>query len=199
MGLMITGNRFVGVMGVAISTLVSIPLLLVPISLSAQQEARAPAAGAQAPVAPGDAERGKLLFTGQVALQNGGPPCLSCHGAYGAAVLGGGNLGPDLTGAFPKYMSGLADALAHIPFPTMRPLFTRHELTEEEVGDLTAFMTGIASYSPERPEARVLVSSLLGLAGLLVLMALVWQNRLLGVRRPLLRRALREKESRNKR
>ena len=73
--------------------------------------------------AAGDAERGENLFTGSDRFEAGGPSCLSCHAVAGVGALGGGRLGPDLTGSFAKYggAQGLDASLKTIPFPTMLP------------------------------------------------------------------------------
>ena len=46
------------------------------------------------PFTPRDIELGREIFAGTVALKNGGPSCLSCHGAHGIAGFGGGTLAP---------------------------------------------------------------------------------------------------------
>jgi mono/diheme cytochrome c family protein len=50
--------------------------------------------------AAGDPERGESLFRGDIHFANEGPPCMGCHniGSYGN--MGGGMLGPDLTGSW---------------------------------------------------------------------------------------------------
>ncbi|HAM51891.1 MAG TPA: hypothetical protein DCP92_14835, partial [Nitrospiraceae bacterium] len=48
-------------------------------------------------ISMGDAGLGKKLFVGLTVFKNGGGPCIACHSVTGIGLLGGGNLGPDLT------------------------------------------------------------------------------------------------------
>ena len=157
--------------------------------------ATAGAKAAAAPVAalpPGDPEAGRALFVGGVALQNGGPACMSCHSISGIGALGGGTLGPDLTDAFHKYGgdAGLASFLASVPTPTMNAVWNKHPLTPQEIANLSAFIQ--AGAVSERPLGSVGKLALLAVAGLVILLvigALYWRRRLLGVRIPLVARA----------
>ena len=138
------------------------------------------------PGAAGDADRGRNLFQGSKQFRDEGPPCLSCHSIAGIGALGGGQLGPDLTGAWEKYGrdQGIAAALATLPFPTMRPLFTDRPLTPEEQADIAAFLKRASG--ADRPGDAVWQLVLLGLggAGLAVVLAFVlWPRRRLVVRR----------------
>ena len=90
----------------------------------------------------GDSQRGQALFAGQRSLMNGGTACIACHSVAGSAPLGGGNLGPDLTHAYTRFGDpGFASALVGLPFPTMRGIFSRHPLTNDEQADLYAYLT----------------------------------------------------------
>ena len=147
---------------------------------------------APAPAGRGDAAAGKNLFTGADRLENDGPPCMSCHAIAGIGALGGGALGPDLTGAYAKYGGdeGIASVLASLPFPTMQPIFSGAPLTAQEQADLGAFLAQ-ASRS-ERPAGSVgkLIGLGFGGAALLSGLALlVWRRRLVAVRRPLVDRS----------
>jgi mono/diheme cytochrome c family protein len=102
--------------------------------------------GGAAPVAPaapqpGDPQRGLALFSGQAGLQNGGQNCMACHSAAGLPSLGGGSLGPELTGVVTRYGSeaGMAGVLAGLPFPTMQGIFASAPLTAQEQADLLAY------------------------------------------------------------
>lgn len=89
---------------------------------------------------PGSADQGEKLFTGTAPLSNGGTSCFACHSVAGIDVLGGGNLGPDLTQVYSRYgASGLQAALVTLPFPTMQGIFAGKPLTEREQADLYAF------------------------------------------------------------
>lgn len=143
----------------------------------------------------GDADRGEDLFTGAIRFDAGGPSCLSCHSVAGVGALGGGQLGPDLTGAHAKYggAQGLAAALETVPFPTMAPIFTRRALTAEERQDLVAFLE-TAPDQQRLPAAsgKLLGYSALAAVGLAFLALLIWRHRLTGVRKPLVNRARRK-------
>ena len=151
---------------------------------SASQAAPAPAV-AQPPLV-GDPVIGEQYFTGTRSFANGGPPCMACHSFAGLGALGGGALGPDLTGAYGKFgESGLASILASIPYPTMNPIFSSRPLTAEEQAHLVAFLK---TALPERSsEAVGQLVTLAGLAAalLLGLAELLWARRLPAVRRPM--------------
>ena len=143
----------------------------------------------------GDADRGKRLFKGVDRFDAGGPSCLSCHSVAGVGSLGGGQLGPDLTGAFEKYggEQGLRAALESVPFPTMAPIFSRKQLTAEERADIVAFLA--VAPQAERPAqlAGKLLGFSAGVVAVIILAALgIWRRRLTGVRRPLVNRSKRE-------
>lgn len=133
-----------------------------------------------------NAEEGKNLFTGSIQLANGGPPCLSCHAIAGIGTLGGGALGPDLTGAYTKYGGdrGVASVLTALPFPTMKPIFAGHGLTQREQANLLAFLR--AASNGQRPGNAVWRLVLLGVAVAvfgLALALVIWPRRRLVVRR----------------
>lgn len=144
---------------------------------------------------PGDAERGENLFQGHARFEAGGPSCLSCHSVAGVGALGGGRLGPDLTGSYAKYggAQGLDAALKTIPFPTMLPIFSRKALTADERADLVAFF----ATAPDRQRPASTAGKLVGFStvavAVLVLLAMgIWRHRLHGVRKPLVNRSRRK-------
>ena len=88
----------------------------------------------------GDPAMGKLLFTGEKALSNGGPACISCHSVSSLGMLAGGGLGPDLTQVYQRFgEAGLAASLKTLPFPTMIGPFLNHPLTVDEQADFLAY------------------------------------------------------------
>lgn len=88
----------------------------------------------------GDPQTGEQLFTGALALQNGGTHCMACHTVNGVGPLGGGALGPDLTHVYSRYgRQGLAAALSSLPFPTMQGVFANKALSPNDQADLLAF------------------------------------------------------------
>ena len=144
--------------------------------------------------AQGDAARGKNLFTGATKLENGGPPCLSCHSIAGIGALGGGALGPDLTRAYAKYggATGMRSVLATLPFPTMQPIFKGRGLTASEQTDLLAFLAqALRSKRPGSSMGLLLGLGFGGVAVLLVLAFIVWPRRALNVRRKLVKHSRR--------
>ena len=144
------------------------------------------------PLPAGDADRGKLLFEGSDRFAAGGPPCLSCHSVAGVGALGGGQLGPDLTGAFAKYggEKGLQAVLDAVAFPTMAPIFSRRQLTATERADLAAFLESAADDQRPARQAGKLVGISVGAAAVIALLALgIWRRRLYGVRRSLVNRS----------
>lgn len=159
-------------------------------TVSASQDAGAEPAPVA--LAPGDADKGKSLFTGAERFEDGGPPCMSCHSIAGIGALGGGALGPDLTGAYAKYggAQGLSSVLATLPFPTMVPVFDGQPLTAQEQADLVSFLAEAAE--ADRPGwaiGKLLLLSF-GSAAVLTALALVaWRSRLVAVRRSLVKRS----------
>jgi len=96
-------------------------------------------ATAEVSLPPGNADRGKLLFTGQISMENGGPPCMACHNVANVGEFGGGSLGPDLTQVYDRMGEvGLSGALSGLPFPTMRGVYEGKSLTLQEQADLLA-------------------------------------------------------------
>ncbi len=134
---------------------------------------------------------GKAIFTGVQRLQNGGPPCMGCHSVAGIGALGGGALGPDLTGAYTKYNgdAGLTAFLNSVPTVTMNAVWTRQPLTPQEQANLVAFLKQVPV--TERTFDAVGQLTLLAVVGLIVLLViaqLYWRKRLVGVRKPLVAR-----------
>ncbi|MGE5262623.1 MAG: c-type cytochrome [Acidobacteriota bacterium] len=146
----------------------------------------------QSAQAAGDPAAGKALFTGSQRLKNGGPPCMGCHSVGAIGSLGGGALGPDLTGAYNKYGgdAGLASFLNSVPTVTMNAVWTRQPLAPQEQADLVAFLKQ-ASVT-ERPIDAVGQLTLLAIGGtvlFLILAQLYWRKRLVAVRRPMVLRS----------
>ena len=140
---------------------------------------------AQVTAGVGDRASGHRVFTGELALANGGPSCIGCHTVSGIGSLGGGALGPDLTHVAQRYPgSGLAAVLRNVPFPTMVGPFANRPLTPHEEADLVAFLVqtdqGQASVPPFSAGAItlntwwVLGIGLAGTAALTLLLAVFW-------------------------
>lgn len=137
-----------------------------------------------APLGAGDPIRGKALFTGEQRFESGGPPCIACHSVAGIGALGGGALGPDLTGVGAKYGEmGLAAVLRDPPFATMRPIFTARPLAPYEQAHVRAFLQQAVTARPSRAIGQLTFLALAGAVLLLVPVGFVWRRRLTGVRR----------------
>lgn len=145
---------------------------------------------AAVPLPEGNAVAGRELFTGAVALQNGGPACMSCHNTAGAGALGGGTLGPDLSHVLQRYgVAGLPTTLQSLPFPTMQGVFGQRPLTEQEAADLYAYFVQIdqaASAGASRADYAFAIVGLVSFVLLLLSAQLLWRRRLKAVRKPLL-------------
>jgi mono/diheme cytochrome c family protein len=155
------------------------------------QQSGGAAAGSAAAAAPaqsfpaGDSIRGRELFIGGQRLTHGGPPCMSCHSISGIGALGGGTLGPDLTGAYQKYggTAGLENFISGLPTPTMNAVWSRNPLTPQEIADVTAFIKEAAVQ--ERPLSSIgplIGLSILGLIIAAIIIGTIWRRRLLSVR-----------------
>ena len=140
----------------------------------------------------GDPTAGKALFTGVQRLQNGGPPCMGCHSVGGIGALGGGALGPDLSGAYVKYNgdAGLTAFLNSVPTVTMNAVWTRQPLTPQEQANLAAFFKQVSV--TERPidaVGQLAVLAVIGMVVLLLIAQLYWRKRLVAVRQPMVQRS----------
>jgi mono/diheme cytochrome c family protein len=161
--------------------------------LAAPAESAHPHPGVAVPVSPaaqvppsGNPRTGEALYQGRIAFRNGGTPCVACHNVSGAGPLGGGTLGPDLTGAYTRFgEAGISSVLASLPFPTMKPIFDSRPLTPEEQGDLKAFFRDSAGHPPGTPGAIIGALAAGGWIVLLLLAQVTWRGRLRGVRRKL--------------
>jgi mono/diheme cytochrome c family protein len=98
-----------------------------------------------------DARRGEALYVGSARMENGGAPCLACHGVAGHGLARAASFGPDLTGAHASYgAEALAAALQDVPFPSMQPVYNTHALTPEERADVVAFLARADGGVPPR-------------------------------------------------
>ncbi|MEK7232895.1 MAG: c-type cytochrome [Elusimicrobiota bacterium] len=142
------------------------------------------------PLLPSDIADGKALFLGRRPLKNGGPPCVSCHSVGGMSGLGGGFLGPDLTGAFARVggEKALAAWLVSPGSPMMKPVYAARALDPRDILPLVAFLKDAAQRGrPADSIARLafLIVGLLGAAALFVVVDFIWSKRLRCVRRSL--------------
>ncbi len=136
---------------------------------------------------PGDAARGKDLFTGSDRLENGAPACASCHTAAGFQALNGPALGPDLTDVANRYggEEAVAAALVSPPSATMQPLFTDNPIADQERADLAAYFASISNVRPSGGPDILLLGGALGAVAMFALMLLAPRSRRMGFARQL--------------
>ena len=149
-------------------------------------------------IAPGDVDKGWELFMGRVKLQNGGAACISCHSIESVGLLGGGTLGPDLTGVNLKYRDPELIVILQNPnFPVMATQFGTRALSNEEIVQLFALFQNAKQMNP-MPATQAGATTLdpkffvIGAAAMLLVLALMnlgWRKRSRGVREELVRRA----------
>ncbi len=121
---------------------------------------------------------------------------MACHSAASIQFWGGGTLGPDLTGVYAQLGDGIVSVLVTVSFPTMKPIFDSHPLSEDEARDLAAFLKGISSQHSENYTIRIIASSFFVFVILMVTILFIWRNRLKSVRKAMVERAEREADNR---
>jgi hypothetical protein len=119
---------------------------------------------------------------------------MACHTAGNFGLMGGGNLGTDLTRLHARLgEAGVRGVLSNVAaFPVMRESYRGKLLTPEEITALTAFFAETAAGPPANPNqvdmARMLFPGLIGLAMLFGVMYLLWINRRQGLAERIRRR-----------
>lgn len=104
-----------------------------------------------------DPRHGEALYVGTARLVAGGAPCLGCHGIAGHGLARAASFGPDLSAAHAQFgAEALDSALSDIAFPSMEPVYRGHAVTEEERGDLIAFLAESDGAPPARLGGRYL-------------------------------------------
>lgn len=138
-----------------------------------------------ATAATADATRGEQLYTGTLAMTNGGSPCIACHAVSGLERAGAANFGPDLSDLYTNYEAeGVMAVLESLAFPSMEAIYASRPLTEQERFDLTAFFAKTSEQ--QAPAAKSLAGPiLLGIIIVFAIVALMGLRRLKGVRQPL--------------
>jgi hypothetical protein len=154
---------------------------------AAPAEMSAPADAAMAapevveePVEPGDVAIGKTLFTGERRFTNGGPPCISCHSAS-VGALDGGKLGPNLTKVYadPSKNPLLNTVwVNNESIPVMGAVFSRRNITDEEMGHLRAFFQQ-QSKGPVKGSTTpaFAIIGIGGFVGILIVFNIIWSGR----------------------
>ncbi len=142
------------------------------------------------PFTQADVDTGRLLFTGQLPLRNGGPACISCHAIHGLGGLGGGTIAPDLTTVFERYegRKALTVWMSAPATPTMQSVYKDTPLEGDEILPLIAYFQHTLQRMPEDTATSRLNFVLLGLGGTIIVLGLfdvIWRGRLRSVRRHL--------------
>jgi len=138
---------------------------------------------------PADIRQGQQLFLGLTRFASGAPACMSCHSAQGLGGLGGGRLGPDLTGASGKLGVGLVSAIENPAFPTMQGVFQKTPLTGEEAFQVGSFIKSLAAQPPARTDMGFPALGIVGLVGGMLLAGRLGRRRFRGLRKNLKPRA----------
>ena len=127
----------------------------------------------------GDVAAGKALFTGAQSFDNGAPACMSCHSAGDSlGALGGGSLGPNLTKIWednPYFID--VNWINDEGVPVMGPVFSRNNITEDEVQHLQAFFASVAQQSSASSTGKFVIISIIGAVVLLIIYSIIWSGR----------------------
>ncbi len=132
-----------------------------------------------------DSARGRQLYTGALAMTNGGSPCIACHALTGFGSAGAASYGPNLSALYTDYSKeGVMGVLESLAFPSMEAIFASRPLTEQERLDLSAFFAQAAEQ--KAPPATSLAGPiLLGVVIVFAIVALMGLRRFKGARQPL--------------
>jgi mono/diheme cytochrome c family protein len=88
---------------------------------------------------------GRLLFSGEQRLENGGASCISCHMVKDDNVFSYGTLAKDLTETYETMGSnGVSAILKSPPFPAMAVTYVNNPLTNAEILNLTAYLRSVS-------------------------------------------------------
>lgn len=91
-------------------------------------------------------QNGLYFFSGKQSLFNGGAACTSCHKVRDDRIFSSGTLAKDLSESYDVMGSaGVAAIIKSSPFPVMSSAYKNHDLTEEEVLDLTAYLKSVSN------------------------------------------------------
>ncbi|MBI5599562.1 MAG: hypothetical protein HY890_07465 [Deltaproteobacteria bacterium] len=127
----------------------------------------------------GNFEAGRRIYTGERRLINGGPPCISCHTAGEVGTFGGGTLGPDLTKVWEnKFFLIDPNWINSEGVPVMGAIFSKKNITPEEVEDLKAFFSVVAAEQQSNPgTGRFVSGGIIGTIIMLIIFSIVWSDR----------------------
>ncbi len=98
----------------------------------------------------GEVQFGRDLALGLQRLSGGGPACTECHHFRGVPLLGGGNVGPDLTTSWGRlHDAGWADAL--LASPLEKKVYQGKELSDAEKFALRAYFATLSKDGTRDP------------------------------------------------
>jgi mono/diheme cytochrome c family protein len=135
-----------------------------------------------------DVNNGMNIFLGVKQLKNGGAACLSCHSTSSIKTPGGGNLGPDLTKVAERLGGerALMAWMSSSPSRTMRPIYQKRPLEEDEVHAVVAFLVAEKEHEAQAGGfMKFLGLGIIGAVAGIVLFAVIWGKRFRAVRSPL--------------
>lgn len=139
------------------------------------QSSTAGTATASVKLPPGNSQRGRELFVGNVRFVNKGASCNSCHNVDIKGYISGGALGKDLTHAVTRLSaSGVAAIVSGLPFPQMKETYTSHPVTPQEIADITAFLTTADKQAPVQATSSVGSYLLFGGAAGIIILAILY-------------------------
>jgi mono/diheme cytochrome c family protein len=148
------------------------------------EQSSAPATATTGAIAlKGNSNRGRDLFDGKIRFTNRGAACNSCHNVDMKGFISGGALGKDLTHAITRLSApGVVGIVSGLPFPQMKATYGTRPVTDQEIADITAFLTTADKPVPPKTFTSNVGSYLLvwGAAGfviLLILFSLFWMKR----------------------
>ncbi|MBL8858433.1 MAG: c-type cytochrome [Planctomycetes bacterium] len=122
---------------------------------------------------PPSAELGRKLYLGTAAFENGGTACVACHHF---ADVGGGALGPDLTGIFARLgRQGLIAATEKPAFKVMAPIYRDRPVTRQEALHLARYFEESDTGPVQRASAPW--GAALGLVGIALAGVLLFTRR----------------------
>jgi mono/diheme cytochrome c family protein len=120
---------------------------MVPAVLGAALSSGALLAHDPAPV--GNGAIGRALYTGAVAFEKGGAPCVDCHAIGGQGPALNASFGPDLSRSQAVLDGDILDGvLTDMPYASMKPIYAGRPISEAERAHLAAFFQETAGKAP---------------------------------------------------
>ena len=139
-----------------------------------------------------DAEMGRQLFTGELALANGGPSCISCHTIRHNDVVFGGTMAMDLS---VSYNDNIVETM-ETTMPAMINSFGSSPLTIDERANLDLFlkltMENQLYQTPGQFGGMFFLLGAIFFVFMLIIIHLFWRNnRKIGVKDKIFKRQMR--------